>query len=398
MKKMTTLIPTQVIHEIQNYIKTDSSFVNINTKQHQRLVKVLVSLWYFIYSKQQNQTDKNLHKLTRIHSDDFAKFRYKINGEDFKHSKLLNILEFIKLIRINPHHLSGQYPYSYKILTNFLNKGHMTQFEIDFSKVFKNTRDKRFWLDMYPQHKALINDIYDSSVDLDGYLYWMQQNIGIELKPKLKNGMMVKRYLTEEAIFHSFNSALRLNLKNIWVKLSDENRLYSSVSNIPSTAIPFLKLFGKETYDIDISNSQPLLLSCLLSEKQGEYTKDVVDGVFYDKVADIMGIKRNEFKTLSYKYVFFNLKPLKSGKIYDTIEEVYPGLMTEINTIKETTKLAHKLQEMEAGIFVNGIGKLNFPKLLRHDQVIVTEENYDLVKQALRLEYNRIGIEVNLDE
>jgi hypothetical protein len=251
---------------------------------------------------------------------------------------------------------------------------------------------------MYPQHIPLINDIYESSVDLDGYLYWMQQNIGIELKPKQKNGVMVRRYLTKKAIFHSFNTALRLNLKNIWVKLSDENRLYSSVSNIPFTAVPFLKMSGKETCDVDIKNSQPLLLSCLLSDKQEQYTKDVVDGVFYDKVANIMGIKRNEFKTLSYKYVFFNLKPLKSGKMYNIIEMVYPGLMAEINKIKETTKLAHKLQRMEADIFVNGIGKLNFPKLLRHDQVIVTGENFELVKQALRLEYNRIGIEVNLDE
>jgi hypothetical protein len=48
-----------------------------------------------------------------------------------------------------------------------------------------------------------INDIY-SSVDLDGYLYWMQQNIGIELKPKQKNGVM--KILNKKAIFHSFNT------------------------------------------------------------------------------------------------------------------------------------------------------------------------------------------------
>jgi hypothetical protein len=34
--------------------------------------------------------------------------------------------------------------------------------------------------------------IFESSVDLDGYLYWMQQNIGIELKPKQKNGVIVE--------------------------------------------------------------------------------------------------------------------------------------------------------------------------------------------------------------
>jgi hypothetical protein len=101
-----------------NYIKTDSAIV-ISHPNNIRDLKELVSLWYFIYSEQKSKL-KNLNKLIRIHSDDLAKFRYKVNGEDFRHSSV-NILEFIKAVRtLIP---IGQYPYSYKILTKFLNKG-----------------------------------------------------------------------------------------------------------------------------------------------------------------------------------------------------------------------------------------------------------------------------------
>jgi hypothetical protein len=394
---MLALLPIQVLIEIENYIKIDTDFSQIKEKQRQRLVKELASLWYFIYNKQQDTNKPNLRKLKRIHHDDFRKFRFKLKRKDYGYAKLLKILEFAKLIRINPNHLAGQYSYSYKVLTSFISKGNMTICEVDFDKIFKNTENKEHWLSTYPEHAHLINDIYFSSIDLDGYLHWMLQNKGIELKPKLKNGKLVKRWLTNEVICASFNAALKLNLKNIWIKKSDEGRFYSSVSNLPSTSVQFLKLNGASTFDIDIKNSQPLLLSVLLPKSQKQYKKDVESGIFYEKVAAEMGITRDIFKSYSYKYIFFNLNPLKSGKIYTAINNVYPGLIQEINNIKENTKLAHRLQEMESDIFVKNIGKLAFPKLLRHDQVIVTKENLDLVKKYLRLEYNKIGIKVNLD-
>jgi hypothetical protein len=55
--------------------------------------------------------------------------------------------------------------------------------------------------------------IFESSVDLDGYLYWMQQNIGIEQNKK--KWCDSRRVLNKKAIFHSFNTALRLNKKHM---------------------------------------------------------------------------------------------------------------------------------------------------------------------------------------
>ena len=99
-------------------------------------------------------------------------------------------------------------------------------------------------------------------------------------------------------------------------------------------------------------------------------------------------------------------KPLKSGFLYTILEELYPpaagpdgiqypSLIEQINCLKETYSLAHHLQRMEANIIVEGAGRLNFPKLLRHDQVLMYEENYNDVEKYLRAEYQKLGLEVH---
>jgi len=57
------------------------------------------------------------------------------------------------------------------------------------------------------------------------------------------------------------------------------------------------------------------------------------------------------------------------------------------NKLKETISLAHHLQRMESDIIVEGAGFLNFPKLLRHDQVLMFQEHYDDVAEYLRQHY-----------
>ena len=80
---------------------------------------------------------------------------------------------------------------------------------------------------------------------------------------------------------------------------------------------------------MDVKNCQPLLLSYLINHPA--YKIDVENGVFYDKMAKALDLKRVEFKLFSYRYIFFPNTPLKSGKIYNTLNNHYPGLIGEIN-------------------------------------------------------------------
>jgi hypothetical protein len=109
-------------------------------------------------------------------------------------------------------------------------------------------------------------------------------------------------------------------------------------------------------------------------------------------MASELNMDRNEFKVLSYKYIFFGSNELKSGKIYDCMEKLYKGIMVEINNIKREGCLAKKLQKIESDIFVKSIGKIKMHKCLRHDEVIVMENNKELMVKCLRREFNLFNI------
>jgi len=57
--------------------------------------------------------------------------------------------------------------------------------------------------------------------------------------------------------------------------------------------------------------------------------------------------------------------------------------------------LSHHLQKMEAEIIVDGAGRLDFQKILRHDQVLMFEEHYQDVVDYLRMAYKKLGLEVS---
>ena len=50
---------------------------------------------------------------------------------------------------------------------------------------------------------------------------------------------------------------------------------------------------------------------------------------------------------------------------------------------------------MEADIIVNGAGSLDFPNILRHNQVLMFEENYNDVADYLKSAYKKIGLNVS---
>lgn len=389
---MKTTIPTSIINEILSYINIETDFNDISPKQTQKLIKTLIELWLFIYTKQtEDDTTTNLKGFTNIDKKELTKFNIQLLGIRLQYPDLIDILDRCDLIKINHKYNVGKFYKSYRIETSFISTNY-TQVDIDFQKVFSNTQSKKYWLERYTKYSNLIEDCYNTKIDMDQYIKWLINNEGIELKPILVDGRLTKRFLTKERIYLHINLALKINFQNIWFKISDEGRFYSSISNLPYTAVDFILLYGNKTSEIDIKNSQPLLLSLLVDNKT--YSEDVRLGIFYKKVADDLKIKDKEFKILSFKYIFFNPKPLKSGKVYDSMKKLYGSLIDDINIIKEDGRLSHRLQKMESDIFVKKIGKLKMNKLIRHDQVIIKEGDYNIMKNYLENEYRKLGIEV----
>lgn len=398
---MKTQLPSALTECIDKHIKEEEAFFQINEKQRQSLNKKLINLWYIIYSSQIDDKNKTLKYFVNIHRDDFRPFKFNTKTKIFQYNELLNFLNNWGLIEINPKYCSkkqnngcGSFSKSYRIKTEFLSGTHMTEVEIDFLKIFKSTRNMEYWLKKYPEYSNLIKDCYNTTVKLDEFIHYLYKKQGMELKLKLINGRLVTTYLTTEKTILYINKVLKLHFKNLWFKISDEGRFYSSITNLPSVSTKFLKLYDKDVFELDVANCQPLLLAGLL--KNSEYQKDVENGVFYKRMADKIEWRDKKFKILSYKYIFFSNKPLKKGKIYNALNNCYPKLMEQINNLIKDKNLALVLQKMESSIFIEKIGKLSYNKITRHDSVLVTKEDCKLFKKLIEDEFQKIGLKVSI--
>lgn len=388
------LVPINLISKIQFSISI--KFHSISIPDKVRLLKVLVELWLFIYEKQKQDDDsKNLKFFTQIMGQEInGKFYIKINKKKIGYKLLLEVLEHSKTIKINSNYLVGKYSYSYKILTEFIGTDY-EEIDLDFNKIYSNFKDKEYWLDNNIKHHHQIKNCYLLKIDITKYLQWMKSNVGIKLKPIFENGVLKERILTEERIFDYLQTALKINLGNLWFKVSEQGRFYNSTTNLSYTALPFSKLNNREIFELDIPNCQPTLLATLINNQQ--YKKDCEEAIFYDRMADLLGKERNEFKLLSYKYIFFTNNQLNSGDIYDKLEELYPGLIKEVNQLRDEINIAHEMQKIESKIMVDTIGSIDsLTSLLRHDAIYVCQEDYEMVKELMISEFKKLGLNIKI--
>jgi len=390
------IVPTKLVEMVDFILNTRIDFLNFTERQKLKLKFKLISLWFFLYEEAVKDDNESLKCYTAISSRKLLSlFRLKINNIDFKYNKLLELLESVNLIEINNRYSTDKnFTKSYRIKTDFIN-GDYTEIEIDYNTINKNLKNKEEWLKIYPEYDKQIKDTYDVKIDLGDYIKWLNDNKGIELKPIFKDGFLTKRYLNDKMIFNYINAALKINFSNLWFKISDEGRFYNSLTNMSYTALPFMKLKRRKIKEIDVKNCQPLLLSYLI--KYDLYKKDVEEGIFYEKLSNEMNVSRNETKILTYKYLFFNKNKIKSGKLYEAMNKLYPDLILKINELKDEYDLSKKLQRLESDIFVNKISKLDFKMMLRHDCVFVYEEDYDIIKDIIKNEFKKLKLVVNFN-
>jgi len=401
-------IPTVILQSIEQRAISYSQLHNLKTKSQSKLLLRMIELWYYVYMTQISSDGNNhLGMYVNINKKELTKFDIMLEGNRLLYSDLLNLLECI--IDVNENYLKGEYPKSYKINTDNVNFDYISETEIDISLIFKGLPDKDYWLKKYPEYKLLIETAYNTEINLVKYQKWLNENYNRKLKPYYSRGRkrIIKRKIDGETIVRHYNIALKIKFKKLWFTISDEGRFYSSISNMPNTIIESesLMLQGIILNGIDVVNCQPLLLTVLVNSE--EYKKDCEGGVFYDNVTaiiygdrfingdkEVKGELRGRIKLSMYRFVFFNDKPLKGGQLYKAFEKLYPGLMSQINSLKiELGKggLAKKLQNIESNIFVKGCIKFN-NVLLRHDEVIIKPNDESSVLKKLRKGFNDNGI------
>ena len=386
---MKVKVPTAVL---ETAIKSVKLRLNLTEVEQSKIIKRLVELWMFIYNKQISDNDTiSLKGYTNIDKSQLDKFSIKVGDTRFRYKQLIELIS--ELIEINDKYKVGSFSKGYRIITSSFGNS-LSEIDIDLSKSFIIKKSKEYWNDKYIKYKHLIDDCYKVSIELNEYLNWMFNNEDMELKPIIEKGIVKRRFLSRDKIWSYFILALKVIIGDLWFKISDEGRFYSSISNISYTSIDFMKFNYQSPVDIDIKNCQPLLLSYLLGNCKGslEYKKDVESGIFYDKMANELDMSRSKFKMLSYRFIFFNSKPLLAGKVYSSMVKLYGDVILKINELNNDGRLSHKLQELESKVIVDGIGKLNIPKLLRHDQVICLKEHKELVVNELLKEFKKLKL------
>lgn len=160
-------------------------------------------------------------------------------------------------------------------------------------------------------------------------------------------------------------------------------RVFARWNLCPSDARKCLTINGKETSELDISNSQPLLLSTLYAGKAkleyARYLKLVQSGKLYEDLqAKGDYPSRKAAKEAFIEYLFGSTKHPKAEQY---LERNFPYLAALITAYhgENHKKLARVLQTIESDIVVNQICG-EFPAISIHDGVRVPSEIAPAVK------------------
>lgn len=207
-------------------------------------------------------------------------------------------------------------------------------------------------------------------------------------------------------------------------------RFHSPFTNLKSAIRNHVQLDGTKYVNIDISNSQmvvlstimdnPLLAKQLLSNVKFddkdtdeiinavELINDLEDvknfcdkaktGEIYETVAEYMGTNRKQAKINLLSILFSNSDQFK--RIKAKLQELYPSLIklsNQLNVVNGIHYLPMLCQRFESELFINTIVKEFFkhkkhPAITIHDSIMVHPEDYETFMLVYKHEFSKLGI------
>ena len=187
-------------------------------------------------------------------------------------------------------------------------------------------------------------------------------------------------------------------------------RYYHSYACLARELRPMVQYEGFGLREIDITNSQPLLLHLLLKEKrmvrptEGErMEKLVLNGLFYEEF-NTNGLDRQVFKKEFYRDVLFG-KGLYSNDTTKLFRRKFPSYAAAIRNIKydDHRRLAIAMQTMEAEIIFAAVERFigrygpNAPIVTIHDSLSTTPDYCEGAMEVLyEVFMERFGIRPHL--
>jgi hypothetical protein len=316
-----------------------------------------------------------------------------------RYTFLLNILEDVKLITRSSSYSTGKKyinggkeylsnPFSKNIISRDITEDILKEdieYQLDIKMIYDeeelNTMES--WIKRYRDQENIIKMIYETYYDIDEVRAYLMSKRGQRTKKgRLIDDILINNYT---------NRAIKYNRRIYNFILTDEGRFYNPAAYQPSVIRPLLKINGDKLVDIDVKNSQPLLLSYWI--KNDKWKEAVENGSFYETLSNELEIDRERIKLLTMKYIFFSKKPLKSGKLWRAMRKHYGDTIDQINELKTRDKLWQLLQRAEADIFIKGLVG-NYISI--HDGILVKNDDLATFLDKIYGLYNEIGIKPTL--
>ena len=308
----------------------------------------------------------------------------------------------------------------------------MDEYLYDFTPVDWNDFDQNYILRIVCNNyfdtstlKGIYKEVYeaqkDVKLDRESAIKWIEQAYedNLELKPKYKDGQIQRRFMDHKRkskylyVLDNFNCHYMFTSPNC-------GRTYTNLNGFPSVLRPFTYFEEENTSSvgIDLSCSQPLMLSILLKYKYGEgneilnetvselfgetfgevfsehLSEDISEfihltesGKLYDylkKVFDKNSVNYNNdiFKPQFFCNIFYSTEK-RSNKMRKTFDEEFPNVGSFISEMKENCykDLPILLQKLESMLMERLWRKLleeNIPFYPVHDciQISNDDENY----------------------
>lgn len=205
---------------------------------------------------------------------------------------------------------------------------------------------------------------------------------------------------SKESGHHYINA---IKNKEHYLTVDDKTgRVFTPAVNASKVIRPFLTYKGKNLVEMDIKNSQPLLLNSLYTEESQESKKfkfctEVLD--FYDVVNEKAynnNGNRDAIKVLLYKFLF-------GWHVYDEIRPIYTFFKTEFPILLKKIYLTKEenykclpllLQKKEAdamiGVVVTFARKNNIPVFPIHDSFMVLPEHAEIIEKETKSAFQQL--------
>lgn len=333
----------------------------------------------YVYSKQNTN-----YKFTNLNN----KYLRKMLGSRYVH-RIKKTLSELGILIINHSYKVNEFSKSYRINPNYVSP----IISIDLNSKLERKKLYRKKLKIPTKFKKLYEFLNHLEIDYDKAIQHLKN-----IQPNI-NLQQYNNYLISIEKIHN---------KDYFFK-NDRNtgRLFTNLTNLKKDFRQFLKLKKENLIEIDVKNSQPLLLNVLCDKlsphkiiDRNEYNKYKLlsqSGKLYDYFIPLfkkeydLTLTRQEIKTSFFGKIFFCKLTMndryKESKIF---KKYFPQIFDIILEYKkyDYCNLAIQLQKMEASIIIEQIALVlsqqNIPILTIHDSILTTPKHINLVYKKIK--------------